>query len=197
LPSQPLNEILIWHRALIHIIPATILFFYVTLTHSPLKHLFLSPLNIFFRSLRPKSVLAPLPDIEEAETFGVREIFEFTWKQLLDLEACTACGRCQEVCPAFLSGKPLSPKKITQNLKEDLWSHAPMMLSKSINNKREKEPIVGSTITEDELWACTACMACEEVCPVYIEQIPRNIDLRRYLVLMETRYPSGLRGVYK
>jgi len=197
LPSQPLNELLIWHRVLIHVIPASIFFVYVTVSHSPLKHFFLSPINIYFRSLKPRGVLTPLPNIEEAETFGVREIFEFTWKQLLDLEACTACGRCQDVCPAFLSGKPLSPKKMTQNLKEDLWRQAPGMLSKPRENKRPLEPIIGSTVTEDELWACTACMACEEVCPVFIEQIPRNIDLRRYLVLMETKFPSGLKLIFK
>ncbi len=197
LPSQALNELLIWHRVFIHAIPASIFFIYITLSHSPLKHFFLSPINIYFRSLKPKSVLLPLPDIEEAETFGVREISEFTWKQLLDLEACTACGRCQDVCPAFLSGKPLSPKKMTQNLKEMLWRQAPFLLSKPMDGKKEPEPIVGSTVKEEELWACTACMACEEVCPIYIEQIPRNIDLRRYLVLMETKFPSGLKGVFK
>ena len=196
LPSRPLNELLIWHRALIHAIPASILFAYVIISHSPLQHLFLSPLNIFFRSLKPKSVLHPLPDIEEVETFGVRDVSEFTWKQLLDLEACTSCGRCQDVCPAYLSQKPLSPKKMTQNLKEHLWREGPILLSTAIE-KREPKPILGTTVSEDELWACTACMACEEVCPVYIEQIVRNIDLRRYQVLMETKFPSGLKLVLK
>jgi len=196
LSSEPLNELLIWHRALIHAIPASILLAYVIISRSPLQHLFLSPLNIFFRSLNPKSVLHPLPDIEEADTFGVREISEFTWKQLLDLEACTACGRCQDVCPAFLSEKPLSPKQMTQNLKEHLWREGPLLHS-TPSGKHEPEPIVGTTVSEDELWACTACMACEEVCPVYVEQIERNIDLRRYLVLMETKFPSGLKLVVK
>jgi Fe-S oxidoreductase len=196
LPSQPLNELLIWHRALIHAITASILLAYVIISHSPLQHLFLSPINIFFRSLKPKSVLHPLPDIEEVETFGVREISEFTWKQLLDLEACTACGRCQDICPAYLSEKPLSPKKMTQNLKEHLWREGPILLSTAIE-KREPKPIIGTIVSEDELWACTACMACEEVCPIYIEQIVRNIDLRRYQVLMETKSPSGLKLVFK
>ncbi len=196
LPTQPLNELLLWHRVFIHIIPAIILFIYVIVSHSPLKHLFLSPLNVYYRSLKPKGILSPLPDLEESETFGVRGIFEFTWKQLMDLEACTACGRCQDICPAFLSGKPLSPKKMTQNLKEDLWYHSPSILSKQ-DSKMEIEPIIGTSVTEEELWSCTACMACEEVCPIYIEQIQKNIDLRRYLVLMETKFPSGLRLVFK
>lgn len=196
LPTEPLNELLIWHRVLIHAIPASILFAYVIISHSPLQHLFLSPINIFFRSLRPKSVLNPLPDMEEVETFGVREISEFTWKQLLDLEACTSCGRCQDVCPAYLSEKPLSPKKMTQNLKEHLWREGPILLSTPIE-KREPTPIIETIVSEDELWACTACMACEEVCPVYIEQVIRNIDLRRYLVLMETKFPPGLKLTIK
>lgn len=196
LQSKPLNELLIWHRTLLHAIPATILLAYVIISRSPLQHLFLSPINVFFRSLKPKSVLRPLPDIEAAETFGVREISEFTWKQLLDLEACTACGRCQDVCPAYLSEKPLSPKKMTQNLKHHLWREGPILLSTPME-KREPKTIIGTIVSEDELWACTACMACEEVCPIHIEQIIRNIDLRRYLVLMETKFPSGLKLVVK
>jgi len=196
LPTEPLNELLIWHRVLIHAIPAFILFTYVIVSHSPLKHLFLSPLNIYFRSLKPKGVIDPIPNFEEAETFGVREISEFTWKQLLDLEACTNCGRCQDVCPAHLSQKPLSPRRMTQNLKEHLWREGSKFLS-TPSDQRQSEAIIEKTVGEDELWACTACMACEEVCPVYIEQIGRNIDLRRYLVLMETKFPSGLKPVFK
>jgi len=196
LPTQPLNELLIWHRVFIHALPAFLLFAYVIVSRSPLQHLFLSPINIFFRSLKPKSVLNPLPDIEEAESFGVKEISEFTWKQLLDLEACTNCGRCQDVCPAHLSEKPLSPRRMTQNLKEHLWREGPKLLS-TPPPERDPEPILGTTVSEDELWACTACMACEEVCPVYVEQIVRNIDLRRYQVLMETKFPSGLKLAIK
>src|SRR4030042_1631532 len=105
LPSAPLNELLVWQRVLIHAVPAFILFGYVTISHSPLKHLFLSPLNIFFRSFKTRGALDPIPNFEEAETFGARQLSELTWKQLLDLEACTNCGRCQDVCPAHLTGK--------------------------------------------------------------------------------------------
>jgi Fe-S oxidoreductase/nitrate reductase gamma subunit len=196
LPNEPLNELLFWHRVLIHAIPASILLAYVIISHSPLQHLFLSPINIFFRTLKPKSVLSPLPNIEEAETFGIREISEFTWKQLLDLEACTNCGRCQDVCPAHLTGKPLSPRRMTQNLKEHLWREGPKLLANP-PDQRQPEAIMDKTVGEEELWACTTCMACEEVCPVYIEQIVRNVDLRRYLLLMETKYPSGLNLVVK
>jgi len=196
LPTNPLNELLVWHRVLIHVLPASILLAYVSITHSPLQHVILSPINIFFRSFKPKGVLPPLPDIEEAETFGVRGISEFTWKQLLDLEACTNCGRCQDVCPAHLTGKPLSPRRMTQNLKEHLWREGPKLLA-TPPDQRQPETLMEKTVGEDELWACTACMACEEVCPVYIEQVIRNIDLRRYLVLMETKFPPGLKLTIK
>jgi Fe-S oxidoreductase len=196
LPTEPLNELLLWHRILIHAIPAFILFAYVIISRSPLQHLFLSPLNIFFRSFRPKGVLDPIPNFEEAETFGTREISELTWKQMLDLEACTNCGRCQDVCPAHLTGKPLSPRRMTQNLKEHLWREGPRLLA-APPDQRQPEAIMEKTVGEDELWACTACMACEEACPVYIEQVRRNIDLRRYLVLVETKYSSEVRLALK
>ncbi len=196
LPTEPLNELLLWHRILIHAIPAFILFAYVIISRSPLQHLFLSPLNIFYRSFRPKGVLDPIPNFEEAETFGTREISELTWKQMLDLEACTNCGRCQDVCPAHLTGKPLSPRRMTQNLKEHLWREGPRLLA-TPPDQRQPEAIMEKTVGEDELWACTACMACEEACPVYIEQVRRNIDLRRYLVLVETKYSSEVRLALK
>jgi Fe-S oxidoreductase len=196
LPNTPLNELLIWHRVLIHALPAFLFFAYVFITRTPLQHFFLSPINIYFRNLKPKGVLLPIPDFEEAETFGVREISELTWKQLLDLEGCTNCGRCQDVCPAHLTGKPLSPRRMTQNLKDHLRREGPKLLA-TPTDQRQPETIMETTVGEDELWACTACMACEEACPVYIEQIIRNIDLRRYLVLVETKYSSEVRMTLK
>ena len=196
LPTEPLNELLVWHRVLIHALPAFLFFAYVFITRTPLQHFFLSPINVFFRSLKLKGILAPIPNFEEAETFGVREIQEYTWKQLLDLEACTNCGRCQDVCPAHLSQKPLSPRRMTQNLKDHLRREGPKLLS-TPPDQREPEAIMEKTIGEDELWACTNCMACEEACPVCIEQISRNIDLRRNLVLVETKYSSDIRLTLK
>jgi Fe-S oxidoreductase/nitrate reductase gamma subunit len=196
LPSEPLNELLVWHRVLIHALPAFLFFAYVFITRTPLQHFFLSPINIYFRNLKLKGVLAPIPNFEEAETFGVREISEFTWKQLLDLEACTNCGRCQDVCPAHLSEKPLSPRRMTQNLKDHLRREGPKLLA-TPPDQRQPEAIMETTVSEDELWACTACMACEEACPVYVEQIVRNIDLRRYLVLVKTKFSSEVRLTLK
>jgi Fe-S oxidoreductase/nitrate reductase gamma subunit len=196
LPTEPLNELLIWHRVLIHALPAFLFFAYVFITRTPLQHFFLSPINVYFRNLKPKGVLAPIPNFEEAETFGVKEISELTWKQLLDLEACTNCGRCQDVCPAHLSQKPLSPRRMTQNLKDHLRREGPKLLA-TPPDQRQPEAIMETTVGDDELWACTTCMACEEACPVYVEQIRRNIDLRRYLVLVETKYSPEVRLTLK
>jgi Fe-S oxidoreductase/nitrate reductase gamma subunit len=195
-PKAPLNELLVWHRVLIHAIPAFLFFAYVFVTRTPLQHFFLSPINVFFRSLKLKGILAPIPNFEEAETYGVRDISEYTWKQLLDLEACTNCGRCQDVCPAHLTEKPLSPRRMTQNLCKHLRREGPKLLSTPVE-QRQTEAIMEKTVGEDELWACTNCMACEEACPVLIEQIARNIELRRYLVLVETKYTSDIRLTLK
>jgi len=196
LPTTPLNELLVWHRVLIHAIPALLLFAYIIVSHTPLQHLFLSPINVFLRSLRLKGILDPIPNFEEAETYGAKEIHELTWKQLLDLEACTNCGRCQDACPAHLTEKPLSPRRMTQNLKKHLWREGPKLAALP-PAERSSEPVMENTVGDEELWACTTCMACEEACPVYIEQVRRNVELRRYLVLVETKFTPDIRLAFK
>ncbi len=196
LPSTPLNELLVWHRAIIHALPALMLFTYVIVIRSPMQHWFLSPLNVYLRSLKTKGVLEPIPNFEEAETYGAKEISELTWKQLLDLEGCTNCGRCQDACPAHLTEKPLSPRRMTQNLKQHLWREGPKLLSLP-PDQRSSDPIMETTVGDEELWACTTCMACEEACPVYVEQVRRNVELRRYLVLVETKFTSDIRLAFK
>ena len=196
LPSTPLNELLIWHRALIHMLPALAIFTYIMFSRTRLQHLFLSPINIYYRSLKPKGALEPIRDFEEAESFGVRELREFNWKQLLDLEACTNCGRCQDVCPAHLSGKPLSPRKLIQDMKEHLWSEAPKLLALE-PAERQGEAIVGKSVDEHALWACTNCMACQQVCPVYVEHVPKIVDMRQYKVLTESEFAPELQLTFR
>lgn len=195
-PTELLNELFIWHRVFIHVLPALILFFYITLSHSSLQHLFLSPLNIFFRPLTPKGALSPIPDFEEAETYGAKDLFEFSWKQLLDLEACTHCGRCEEQCPAHLSQKPLSPKKVISDLKTVLYEKGKTLLWNPSSSSKEG-PSLLELLSEDTIWACTFCLACYEHCPVFISVYDKILELRRYLVLMESRYPVEVREVFK
>ena len=176
-----------------------VLGFIAYLPYSKLFHIVSTTLNIFLRSTGPKGELVPITDFETAETYGVTTFNEFTWKQLLDLDACTRCGRCQDQCPAYLSEKPLTPKKIIQDLKNHLKTEGKTLLGGDSKEGSETTltPIVGSAVTADEIWACTSCMACMEQCPVFVEQIPKLVDLRRYLVMMESSFPSEVAGVFK
>ena len=197
LPSERLNELLVWHRVLIHAIPAIAFFGYIVVSRSSLEHIYLSALNIFYRSLKPKGAIRPIPNFEEAETYGVTEIKEFTWKQLLDLEACTRCGRCQDNCPAHLSEKPLNPKKVIQDLKAHLLTKGGTLLPAEPQPESEPTPLLGEVIPEDTLWSCTACLSCYEQCPVFISGFDKLIDIRRSSVLMESRFPAELKEVFR
>ena len=158
---------------------------YLCLSFSKLFHVIISPVNIFFRSLRPKGALMPIADLEEAETFGVATIEGFTWKQLLDLDACTNCGRCQASCPAHISGKTLSPKRLIQQMKTHM--------EEKFNNRMTKPRLlIGEVIAEDDIWSCTTCRACQEACPVFVEHIDKIIEMRRNLALTESRMPESV-----
>jgi len=182
------DHILVWHRVIMHTIPAFVLGIYVFVSRSRLQHLWLSPLNIFTRSLGPKGALIP-QDLENSETFGVPKIEDFTWKQLLDLDACTRCGRCQDICPANISGKALSPKKVIQDLKEHLYQVYPYPLIKT--PKEPRQNMITDAVTEEAIWDCTTCRACQEVCPVYVEHIQKMVDMRRHLVLERCEFPES------
>ncbi len=149
-------------------------------------HTITSTINIALtdRDLRGKvkpmfvSKLMEDPDMDVDEiSLGSTKLKDFTWKQLLDSMACTECGRCTNVCPAYNTDKPLSPMKIITDMRQELYDQ--------YLNKKEVNGIVGKPITETELWSCTTCGACMEECPVLIDHIPTFTDMRRYLVLSE------------
>jgi Fe-S oxidoreductase/nitrate reductase gamma subunit len=165
-------------------------------SYSRLIHLITSPLNQFFKSLTPKGEIKSIPDIENQETFGAQKLQDFTWKQLLDTDACTRCGRCQDNCPAYLSGKPLSPKKVIQDLKNHL-NNQTKNISRGEVSEEQILTIASNVILEDELWACTTCGACHEACPVFVEVIDKVVDLRRYLVLMESKFSPEVKLFFK
>jgi Fe-S oxidoreductase len=169
--------------------------FLAYIPHSKHLHLLASPFNIYLRSQDPKGVLVPI-ELETAETFGVPRIQDFTWKQLLDLYACTECGRCQDNCPAHLSGKVLSPKKIIVDMKEHLVEHGSSMLSKE-SQGNHLPSLIGKVVAEQAIWDCTTCRACQERCPVFIEHINKIIDMRRNLVLEQTRFPETTGTILK
>ena len=182
------DQILTWHRVLFHTSVAAIFGIYVFVNRSRIQHLWLSPLNVFFRSLRPKGALVPM-DLENAEVWGASKIEDFTWKQLLDLDACTRCGRCQDNCPAHLSTKALSPKQVIQDLKTHLGEVYPYPFIKKPAETRAD--MLTDVITEEVIWDCTTCRACMEACPIYIEHIDKIVDMRRNLALERAQFPES------
>src|SRR5438132_210633 len=154
-------------------------------------HIIVAIPNIFFRKLGPRAgaALAPI-DLEHADHYGMSKVTQQSWKNLLDLYACTECGRCQEQCPAFLTGKPLNPKMIIVDSRENLYRTVRDAASEQRRAPEAAQKLIGEAIKEDEIWSCVACGACQEECPVLIEHVPKIIDMRRSLVLEEGRFPK-------
>jgi len=183
--------------------------FLVILPTTMLRHMFTSPLNMYLRDKdRPKGAMKPMPDLVEGdtelETFGAAVIEDFTWKQLLDTDACTMCGRCTSVCPAHATGKPLDPREIVLKTGEVMARTGDPAVSPPLGTGREDAGEVSvpvnwmfDRISTEEIWACTSCKACDEVCPVNIEILDKILDMRRYLTLMESDFPSELGQAYR
>ncbi len=168
--------------------------FLVFVSYSKHLHIFLAPINIGV-SRRPRALggLDKTPDMDmehvtEDTVFGVGKMEDFTWKQMLDFATCTECGRCQSVCPAWNTGKPLSPKLLIMGLRDNMFASADRLLSGEGGSG--VATLVPTTIDPDVLWSCTTCGSCVEQCPVDIEHVDAIIDMRRYEVLMESRFPS-------
>ncbi len=182
-----------------------ILAFLVYIPFSKHLHLLGAIPNIFFKSFRPKGELTTMDlEDENLETYGISQIQEFTWKQLLDEYACTECGRCQENCPAFLTDKALSPSRMIHHLKLHLKEKGAILvagkpeeeLSEAEKAAIEKQ-MIGEVLSEEAIWDCTSCRACQENCPVFIEHIQKIVDMRRYLVLTESRFPAEAQSVFR
>jgi Fe-S oxidoreductase/nitrate reductase gamma subunit len=161
-PTNQTLHLIIWS---LHIVTAFGLL--ASLPFTKLFHIFSVPLNIYFRSLKPAGALPPA--VMDGG-MGVKEWKQFTWKQLLDFESCTRCGRCQDVCPAFAGAQVLSPRNMMIKLDAHLWE------------KANGRALHGGVVSADELWACTSCRACSQVCPAFIDHVTTFVDLRRHLV---------------
>ena len=140
-----------------------------------MRHLTAGTLNVFYRKRGSRGELRRLTLGEEP--LGARSVGDLSWKQLLDAEACVSCGRCEENCPAYISGKPLSPRKLIRNILEQM-------------GEGNSSPLLEDTIKDDEIWSCTTCMACMEHCPVFIEPLDKIIDMRRYRILDRGLVPA-------
>ena len=186
---------------IVHVI--SFMAFLVVLPTTKLRHMVTSPANMFLSpNQRPKGAMREMPNLLEAddiESIGASVVGDFTWKQLLDTDACTMCGRCTSVCPANTTGKPLDPREIVLKLGEVAARSGAAGVSPPVGVDAEitvSADNVFERITGEELWACTSCRACDEICPVNIEILDKILDMRRYLTLMEADFPSQLSKAY-
>ncbi|MGB3209345.1 MAG: (Fe-S)-binding protein [Desulforhopalus sp.] len=168
---RALHQVIWWFHLLL------VIGFFVLIPLTKFRHIFTTSTNYLFDDLGPKGKLVNLDlENEDAETFGVTSIKETTWKDIFDADACTLCMRCQDRCPAYATGKPLSPMKVVNQLGDVAFTNP--------------EANLVDTFTKDVLWACTTCRACQEICPAAIEHVRKIIDCRRAMVLMEGEFPG-------
>ena len=193
-----------WHEFFLWAHLLLIAGFAVYLANSKHLHILTAAPNVFFRSLEPAGRNLPNLDIEKAEHFGLSRVDQLTWKQELDLASCTECGRCQSHCPAFNTGKPLSPKLFITDVRDGWYANArgsappPSYWMKEAGATDQAKPpgdgqLLDWSVLEETLWSCTTCGACVEECPVLIEHVPAIVEMRRSLVLEESRIPKEAR----
>ncbi len=184
------------HRGLWIVHVATFVVFLVVLPVTKLRHMFTSPANMFLSARpRPKGAMREMPNLletEDIETIGASMVGDLTWKQIFDTDACTICGRCTSVCPANITGKPLDPREIVLKTGEVAASVAGVSAPVSSLATLGGEGRLFDRVHPDEVFACVACRACDEICPVNIEILDRILDMRRYLTLMESEFPTEL-----
>jgi Fe-S oxidoreductase len=172
-----------------------ILGFLAYLPHSKHLHIATAAINVYFGRVRSRGRLEPLrfdeETPEEEMRFGIGTVEDLTWKQAMDAMSCTECGRCQDACPAFATGKTLSPKLVVMGVRDHLFEEGPKALAAREAGEAYEGPAVASSAQLEEMvWDCVTCGACVQACPVNIEQIDHILDLRRHLVMVESRFPS-------
>ena len=192
-----------WHQVAWTVHVLTFVAFLVILPVTMLRHIFTSPLNMYLSEKdRPKGAMKAMPNLMETEleSFGAYKVEDFTWKQLLDTDACTMCGRCTSVCPAHATGKPLDPREIVLKTGEVMAATGSPVVSPPIGVDKDIKvdaDVLFERITAEEVWSCTSCKACDENCPVNIEILDKILDMRRYLTLMESDFPTELGNAFR
>ncbi len=211
--NMTVEAMLLWHRILWWFHMAIAFVFIGAVPFTKLWHIFASMLNYTFRDLEP-SANRMVYNIEEAETFGVENIEDFGWKDLLDLDTCIRCGRCQENCPAYNTGKHLNPKiTLIQNMNDHLVAKAPYLLAAKASGAEAVEEMAMTAeaagavnpmeqsllydiVGSEAIWDCTNCRACMEHCPMFIEHIPKIVEMRRNLVMWQGDMPSEAQSAF-
>ena len=175
--TRILERVFVW----VHVL--TILTFLAYLPRSKHLHIFVAAVNVWFGRTRAGGRLEPLkfddPDVPEEELrFGAGAVKDLTWKQVLDTFSCTECGRCQDACPAFATGKVLSPKLVIMGLRDAVFA------------QDTDAPLVPEAVPAESVWDCVTCGACIQACPVSIEHVDHIVDLRRHLVMVDSSFPA-------
>jgi Fe-S oxidoreductase len=173
-----------------------LLAFICYLPNSKHMHILTAIPNCFFHRLE-KPNTQPREEFKVGNTFGVGQVDNYSWKDLLDSFSCTECGRCQNVCPAGITGKPLNPRAVIHDIKVNLLENGATLKSGGI----PQTPLIGEagegSVSEESIWSCTTCGACMEACPVFIEQMPKIVQLRRHLVESEAKFPEELLSLFE
>ena len=180
--TEVLERVFVWAHVLF------ILGFLAYLPHSKHLHIATAAVNVFFGRTRARGRLEPLDfesEDEAALRFGAGTAADLTWKQMLDAMSCTECGRCQDVCPAYATGKELSPKLLIMGIRDRLFAEGQALLAGG-----ETSALVPNAVSDDVVWDCVTCGACVHECPVSIEHVDHIVDLRRQLVMVDSRFPG-------
>jgi Fe-S oxidoreductase len=186
--TEVLERVFVWAHVLL------ILGFLAYLPHSKHLHIATAAINVWFGRTGARGRLEPLDFTVEDETamrFGTATIADLTWKQMIDTMSCTECGRCQDVCPAYATGKELSPKLLIMGIRDQLFAEGSQLLA----SRASGEPfggtaLVPAAVSDDVVWDCVTCGACVRECPVAIEHVDHIVDLRRSLVMVDSRFPA-------
>jgi Fe-S oxidoreductase len=187
--TEALERVFVWAHVLL------ILGFLAYLPHSKHLHIATAAINVFFGRTRARGRLEPLDfeaEDESALRFGAGTAAELTWKQMLDAMSCTECGRCQDACPAFATGKALSPKLLIMGIRDQLFVDGPAILAGG-----DLTALVPAAVTDEVVWDCVTCGACIQACPVSIEHVDHIVDLRRHLVMVESRLPADTESMLR
>jgi Fe-S oxidoreductase len=183
--TEVLERVFVWAHLLI------ILSFLAYLPYSKHLHIVTAAVNVFFGSTGPVGHIEPLRfDVPEEEMrFGAGTVPDLTWKQMVDTFSCTECGRCQDVCPAWNTDKELSPKLLIMALRDQVFEEGPKLV-RGADGDFQPAPLVPGAVTDNVVWDCVTCGACVRECPVSIEHVDHIIDLRRHLVMVDSRFPG-------